>query len=75
MNALRHGTDTLINRLVLRLESADPITRLNAAGALRLNGRRAIAALPALERLLGDDDSRVRVEARNAIERLKQVAA
>jgi HEAT repeat protein len=67
--------DLLIRKLIEKLGDPDPRTRRNAAGALRLHGPRAVAALPSLEGLLADHDPRVRQEADRAIERLKSVAA
>jgi HEAT repeat protein len=68
-------TDPLIQRLIDKLNDEDPIVRRNAAGALRLHGARALAAVPELRRLLADRDSRVRDEVQHALERLDRVAA
>lgn len=62
--------DLLIQKLIERLSYEDPVTRRNAAGALRLHGERAVPAIPALTRLLEDNNPRVRNEARRALERL-----
>jgi HEAT repeat protein len=62
--------DLLIQKLIERLGYDDPVARRNAAGALRLHGDRAVSAVPALERLLDDENPRVRNEARRALERL-----
>jgi HEAT repeat protein len=67
--------DLLISKLIQKLSDADPIIRRNAAGALRLQGSRAVSALPALTVLLNDQDSRVRVEAERAIDHLRRTAA
>lgn len=67
--------DLLILKLMEKLSDADPIVRRNAAGALRLQGSRAIAAIPAISVLLTDQDPRVRNEAERAIDLLKLVAA
>jgi len=67
--------DLLIRKLIEKLTDADARTRRNAAGALRLHGARAVAAIPALDRLLSDEDSRVRMEAERALDRLRSVAA
>jgi hypothetical protein len=64
--------DLLIDKLIERLAYEDPITRRNAAGALRLHGDRAYPALPALEKLLDDPVPMVRNEARRAVERLSR---
>lgn len=68
-------TDPLIQKLIAKLQHHDPIMRRNAAGALRLHGQRAVAAIPELRRLLADEDSRVRDEAQHALERLRPLAA
>ena len=67
--------DRLIRKLIDKLSDQDPLTRRNAAGALRLHGSRAVAAIPALVRLLDDEDSRVREEAERALTRLRTAAA
>jgi HEAT repeat protein len=67
--------DVLIRKLIDRLGDRDPVTRLNAAGALRLHGARAVPAIPALRALLSDEDLRVREEAKRAIRRLKTESA
>jgi HEAT repeat protein len=67
--------DPLIWKLIEKLKDQDPVTRRNAAGALRLHGSRAAAAIPALTPLLEDEDPRVRSEAERALDRLRIVAA
>jgi HEAT repeat protein len=67
--------DLLILKLIQKLSDSDPLVRRNAAGALRLQGSRAVAAIPALSTLLTDQDVRVRNEAERAIDHLKLVAA
>jgi hypothetical protein len=67
--------DLLILKLIEKLGDADPITRRNATGALRLQGFRAVAAIPAISALLSDEDSRVRNEAERTIDHLRLVAA
>lgn len=67
--------DLLILKLMEKLADTDPIVRRNAAGALRLQGARAVAAIPALLALLADLDIRVRREAERAIDHLKLAAA
>lgn len=67
--------DPLIRKLIEKLCDDDPIIRRNAAGALRLQGSRAVAAIPALAELLTDDDPRVRAEAERALDRLRMIAA
>ena len=58
-----------------KLTDSDPLTRRNAAGALRLHGARASAAIPILTTLVHDEDPRVRNEAERALNRLRTVAA
>lgn len=67
--------DPLIERLIEKLRHADPVTRRNAAAALRLHGARAVAAVGELTGLLSDEDPRVRAEAARALDRLRSVAA
>ena len=67
--------DLLILKLIEKLGNADPIVRRNATGALRLQGLRAVTAIPAIAALLTDEDPRVRCEAERAIDYLKLVAA
>jgi HEAT repeat protein len=67
--------DLLILKLMQKLSDSDPLIRRNAAGALRLQGTRAVAAIPALSVLLADQDVRVRNEAERAIDHLRLVAA
>jgi hypothetical protein len=67
--------DLLILKLIEKLGDGDPITRRNAAGALRLQGARAVAAIPAISCLLADQDLRVRNEAERAIDHLRLAAA
>jgi hypothetical protein len=67
--------DLLILKLMQKLGDANPLIRRNAAGALRLQGLRAKAAIPALSILLKDQDPRVRNEAERAIDHLKLAAA
>jgi hypothetical protein len=67
--------DLLILKLIEKLNDANPIIRRNAAGALRLQGPRAIGAIPALSRLLTDQDLRVRDEAERTIDHLRLAAA
>ena len=67
--------DPLIRKLIEKLHDADPMTRRNAAGALRLHGSKAIDAIPDLSELLTDEDSRVRYEVERALDRLRFVAA
>lgn len=67
--------DLLVLKLIEKLGDADPITRRNAAGALRLQGVRAVLAIPAISVLLADQDPRVRNEAERAIDHLRTAAA
>jgi HEAT repeat protein len=67
--------DLLILKLIEKLNDDDPITRRNAAGALRLQGAKALIAIPAISALLTDQDPRVRGEAERAIDHLRLAAA
>lgn len=67
--------DPLVLKLIEKLGDSDPITRRNAAGALRLQGAKAAAALPAISQLLDDEDLRVRQEAARAVNHLRLSAA
>ena len=67
--------DPLIQRLVAKLADRDPRTRCNAVGSLRLHGPRALEAVPALRRLLDDDDPGVRAEAQRALDAMRPRAA
>ena len=58
-----------------KLADTDPITRRNAAGALGMQGARAVAAVPALSVLLEDEDVRVRREAEKVLDQLRMTAA
>ena len=68
-------SDPLIQKLIDQLRHPEAITRRNAAGALRLHGRRAVIAIPKIEPLLNDRDARVRQEADHALRRLNDAAA
>jgi HEAT repeat protein len=64
--------DLLIRKLIEKLGDRDPLVRRNAAGALRMQGPRAVEALPALRTLIDDEDPRVRNEAEQAVARLRE---
>jgi HEAT repeat protein len=64
----------LVRKLVEKLSDKDPRVRRNAAGALRMQGIKAVEAVPAITRLLDDEDPRVRREAEQAIEQITPVA-
>ncbi|MFW6124595.1 MAG: HEAT repeat domain-containing protein [Pirellulales bacterium] len=68
-------TDPLIGKLIEKLGDSRPSVRRNAAGALRLHGRRAASAVPMLRSLLDDPDPVVRREAERALENLRRPAA
>lgn len=72
---VRKQPDLLILKLIEKLDDADPLIRRNAAGALRLQGLRAMEAIPALSILLNDQDPRVRNEAERALDHLRLSAA
>ncbi len=67
---MREIRDLLITKLIERLSYDDPLARRNAAGALRLHGDRAVSAIPALEKLLNDENKGVRQEVRRALDLL-----
>jgi HEAT repeat protein len=67
--------DLLILKLIEKLRDSNPRMRRNAAGALRLHGSRAAAAIPALAALLNDEDRLVRMEAEHALDGLRLAAA
>jgi HEAT repeat protein len=67
--------DLLVQKLVEKLHDADPITRRNATGALRLQGLRALAAIPAISTLLTDQDPRVRREAERTLDSFRMTPA
>lgn len=71
---MRVQRDLLIERLIERLQDEAAVNRRNAAGALRLHGQRARAAVPALEKLLDDPSPMVRAEARRALDRVADTA-
>jgi len=68
---IRIKPDLLILKLVEKLRDADPIIRRNATGALRLQGLRALGAIPAIAALLTDQDPRVRCEAERTLDSLR----
>lgn len=70
---MNHPIDPIIQRLIDHLSDKDPRMRRNATGALRLNGRRSVCAIPSLIPLLEDKDRHVRQEAERAIECLRAV--
>ena len=68
--------DPLITRLICALDAPHSMTRKNAAGALRLHGPRAVAAIPVLRCLLArETDPHVQAEVRRALRRLQRSAA
>lgn len=72
---MSQSVESVISKLIQRLHDADPVVRRNAAGALRLHGRRASLAADELARLTHDDDACVRHEAQRALSRLREPAA
>jgi hypothetical protein len=75
MPAMLSQPDLLILKLIEKLRDSDARNRRNAAGALRLHGHRAVAAIPALAALLSDEDRLVRMEAERALDGLRLAAA
>ncbi len=72
---MANPSDPLIAKLIQRMRDADPVVRLNAVGALRLHGHRALPARAELVRLTTDQDPRVRREAIRALEHLRRQSA
>ena len=66
-------SDPLIRKLIEKLDDADPIVRRNAAGALGMQGARAVEAVPALSARADDPDPRVRQEVELVLDRLKLI--
>jgi HEAT repeat protein len=64
-------TDLLVLKLMEKLVDRDPRIRRNATGALRMQGRKAVPAIPAISRLTEDEDPWVRREAERALEALR----
>jgi HEAT repeat protein len=67
---MNQQVDPIVLRLVKQLDDPDPRHRQNALGSLRLNGLKAVDAIPEIARLLNDNDPEVRMEAQRAIDRL-----
>jgi hypothetical protein len=66
----------LISKLVRGLDAPNGVTRKNSVGALRLHGKRAAVAIPAIARLLDREaDPRVKAEARRALRSLHRCVA
>jgi hypothetical protein len=72
---MHHGTtttmdkpDLLILKLMEKLSDPNPRIRRNATGALRMQGVKAWAAIPAIQPLLADSDPAVRREAEQTLE-------
>ncbi len=64
-------TDLLVLKLMEKLRDVDPRIRRNAAGALRMQGPKAAAAVDAIAQLLDDADPSVRREAERAVDQLR----
>jgi HEAT repeat protein len=63
--------DLLVLKLMEKLSDCDPRIRRNATGALRMQGYKAAPALPAISRLIQDEDPWVRREAERTLEELR----
>jgi HEAT repeat protein len=68
-------TDLLVLKLMEKLSDSDPRIRRNATGALRMQGLKAMPAIPAISRLIQDDDPWVRREAERTLEALRPMPA
>jgi len=66
----------LISKLVQGLNAPNKETRKNSVGALRLHGKGATIAIPAITQLLYHEvDPQVKAEARRALRSLQQLVA
>jgi len=63
--------DLLIRKLIEKLRDSDRRTRRNAAGALGMQGTRALEAIPVLSALLSDSDPDVRATAERTLDHLR----
>jgi len=63
--------DLLIRKLIEKLRDSDRRTRRNAAGALGMQGARALEAIPDLSALLSDSDPQVRATAETTLDHLR----
>ena len=63
--------DLLIRKLIEKLRDSDRRTRRNAAGALGMQGARALEAIPELSALLSDSDPEVRATAQRTLDHLR----
>ena len=63
--------DLLIRKLIEKLCDSDRRTRRNAAGALGMQGARALEAIPELSALLSDSDPEVRATAERTLDHLR----
>jgi HEAT repeat protein len=67
--------DLLVLKLMEKLSDRDPRIRRNATGALRMQGYKATPALPAISRLMQDEDPWVRREAERTLDELRPLPA
>jgi HEAT repeat protein len=74
MKITREPDLLLVRKLIEKLRDKDPRVRRNATGALRMQGPKAVTAVPAISCLLNDEDPRVRREAEQAIEQLSPIS-
>ncbi len=63
--------DLLIRKLIEKLRDSDRRTRRTAAGALGMQGTRALEAIPVLSALLSDSDPEVRATAERTLDHLR----
>ena len=63
--------DLLIRKLIEKLRDSDRRMRRNAAGALGMQGTRALEAIPVLSALLSDSDPDVRATAERTLDHLR----
>ena len=63
--------DPLTEKLIEKTRDSDGRTPRNAAGALGMQGARALAAIPVLSALLSDNDPQVRAAAERTLDHLR----
>ncbi len=74
--AMANQDNGLILKLVQGLNAPNQLTRKNAVGALRLHGKGAAVAIPAITKLLDhESDPQVQAEARRALQTLQRYVA
>jgi HEAT repeats len=73
---MANQNNELIIKLVQELNAPNQMARKNAIGALRLHGKRATTAIPAIAQLLDREaDPQVKAEAQRALQSLRRYVA